>query len=185
MSLTEEQRARMERMKKVAQEKKKWKDKAALSGNGVGESGAPSGGRVLSTSGGSSVQSGRSGVPSGQGGDFQKAPVVVEKVFHKNGTWNLALAPESYSTSNITNGSCVASISSSSGRGSSNHQSSIAGKPAPTSYGGSVAATKPASAFYKPQAAQPPLSRGNFRPQEQPSNFKHQPPSKVFFVIFM
>ena len=36
MSMTEEQRARMERMKKVAQEKKKWKERAALNEGKVG-----------------------------------------------------------------------------------------------------------------------------------------------------
>ena len=36
MSMTEEQRARMERMKKVAQEKKKWKERAALNEGEVG-----------------------------------------------------------------------------------------------------------------------------------------------------
>ena len=144
MSLTEEQRARMERMKKVAQEKKKWKDKAAQGGGG-GNSGGGGSGVALPP------------VPiskGGQGGGLQKAP-------------------------NITSDSSVASMSSCSGSGSSNHQSSVAARPAQTFCGGSLATT----AFYKPQAVQPPLPRGNFRPQEHPSAFKHQAPSKVFIPI--
>ena len=154
MSLTEEQRARMERMKKVAQEKKKWKDKAAQGGGG-GNSGAASGGQAPFASGGSGVA--LPPVPiskGGQGGGLQKAP-------------------------NITSDSSVASMSSCSGSGSSNHQSSVAARPAQTFCGGSLATT----AFYKPQAVQPPLPRGNFRPQEHPSAFKHQAPSKVFIPI--
>ena len=158
MSLTEEQRARMERMKKVAQEKKKWKDKATQGGGG-GNSGAASGGQAPFASGGSGValQAVQS-VPisrGGQGGGFQKAP---------------------YTTSDI---SSVASMSSYNGSGRSNHQSSTAARPIQTFCEGGLA-TK---GFYKPQAAQPPLPRGNFRPQEQPSAFKHQAPSKVFIPI--
>ena len=52
MSMTEEQRARMERMKKVAQEKKKWKDKATQGGGG-GTGGTASGRQAPFVSGGS------------------------------------------------------------------------------------------------------------------------------------
>ena len=189
MSLTEEQIARMERMKKVAQEKKKWKEKAALSGSSGGKSGPPSGGQVLYNSGGSGValqagQIGGPGVPisqSGQGGGVLKTPVVVERVLQQGVTSSVALHHNSSSTAttrDISSGVGIASSSSSSSSGISNYHSSLAGRPAPTFCGGSVA-TKPASAFYKPQAAPPPLPRGNFRPQEQPSTFKHQAPSKV------
>ena len=52
MSLIEELRARMERMKKVAQEKKKWKDKATQGGGG-GTGGTASGRQAPFVSGGS------------------------------------------------------------------------------------------------------------------------------------
>ena len=122
MSLTEEQVARMERMKKVAQEKKKWKEKAALGGGGGGKGGVPSGGWALSTSGGSgpALQVGQSGGPvipvtqSVQRGGVSKGPVVVEKVLQQGVTSNVALHQHSSSTA-ITSGSFVASNSLSSG----------------------------------------------------------------------
>ena len=153
MSLTEEQRARMERMKKVAQEKKKWKDKATQGGGG-GNSGAASGGQAPFASGGSGVALPAVPISKGGQGGLQKAPI-------------------------ITSDSSVASMSSCNSSGSSNNQSSIVARPAQTFCGGSLATT----AFYKPQAVQPPLPRGNFRPQEHPSAFKHQAPSKVFIPI--
>ena len=178
MSLTEEQRARMERMKKVAQEKKKWKDKAS---HGGGISAPPSGGQGLSrrmSAALSYVQGNERGVPisqSVQGEGVQKAPVTVDRVALSS----VALPSSSTagSASDFTSGNGVSSIFSSSSSGSDNHQSSLAARLAPSE--GSIVATKPASAFYKPQAAQPPLPRGNFRPQEQPSTFKHQASSKV------
>ena len=121
----------MERMKKVAQEKKKWKDKAKQGGAGNTEN---SGGALPA------VQS----VPVSKGGQ-------VGALYG------------------------LQSMSSSSGIGSSSLQSSIATWPAPSFSGGSLAT----AAFYKPQAVPPPLPRGNFRPQEQPSVFKSQTPSKV------
>ena len=187
MSLTEEQRARMERMKKVAQEKKKWKEKATHSGGG--NSGAASGGQADSVRGGCGValQTVQSGggqgvhIASVQAGGLQKIPVVVERVCQQDGIAKSQQSSITATASSVPSGSSVASVSSSNGSGSSNHQSSIAGRAAPTFCGGSVA-TKPALAFYKPQAqAPPPLPRGNFRPQEQPSAFKHQAPSKVSY----
>ena len=128
MSLTEEQRARMERMKKVAQEKKKWKDKAKQGGGG-------------------NTENSGSALPAVQS-------VPVSKGGQGGALYGLQ------------------SMSSSSGIGSS---SSIATRPAPSFCGGSLATT----AFYKPQAVPPPLPRGNFRPQEQPSGFKSQTSCKV------
>ena len=187
MSLTEEQRARMERMKKVAQEKKKWKDKASF-GEGGGSNGPASGVPALSKRMGTalhSVQGGghEQGVAISQyvqGRGVQKASVTVDRVLQQAVISNVALpsCSTASSASNISNSIGGASLSSSSGGHSSNHQSSLAARPAPTFCGGSIS-TKPASAFYKPQAAPPPLPRGNFRPQEQPSTFKHQAPSMV------
>ena len=188
MSLTEEQRARMERMKKVAQEKKKWKDKATHSGGG-NNSGAASGGQALSAGGGCGVavqSSGGQGVPiakSGQGGGFQKVPVVVDRVCQQGGSSKTQQSSSTVSSApNITSGGRVAGMISSNGSSSSNHQSSTAARPAPTFCGGSQT-TNPVSSFYRPQAAPPPLPRGIFRPQEQPSAFKHQAPSKVSHIL--
>ena len=175
----------MERMKKVAQEKKKWKDKASF---GEGSNGPASGVPALSKRMGTalhSVQGGghEQGVAISQyvqGRGVQKAPVTVDRVLQQAVISNVALpsCSTASSASNISSSIGGASLSSSSGGHSSNHQSSLAARPAPTICGGSIS-TKPASVFYKPQASQPPLPRGNFRSQEQPSAFKHQPPSKV------
>ena len=54
MSLTEKQRARMERVMKVAQKKQKWKDKATQGGGG-GTGGTASGRQAPFVSGGSGV----------------------------------------------------------------------------------------------------------------------------------
>ena len=202
-------------MKKVAQEKKKWKDKASHGGGG-GSSGPASGIPDLSMRMGTTLQSvqgsGRGqevAISQGvQRGGVQKAPVTVNRAFQQAVISNVALpsCSTASSASNISSGIDGASRSSSSGGHSSNHQSSTAGRPTPTFCGGSLAATKlvrvpnsqefgktnqsqtgnlsttkPASAFYKPQAAQPSLPRGNFRPQEQSSTFKHQAPSKVCY----
>ena len=173
MSLSEEQRARMERMKKVAQEKKKWKDRAQIKSGGsgldLGENSMVS--SFVSAGHGCGVST------SDQGGGVNRSSVVVDRVGGNSSNYVDQFASTTHG--NIaTNGSI--------GSGNYYKQLNVSTSVRPNLNGShsdnlskmSSVAT-PASDFYKPQTAPLQVSKGNFRSQNQLAASRLPAPSKV------
>ena len=145
MSLSEEQRARMERMKKIAQEKKKWKDRAQIKSGGggldLGENSMVS--SFVSAGQGCRVST------SDQGGGVKRTPVIVDRVVG-NSSNNMDHFASTTHSNIVTNGS--------SGSGNYYKQSNMSTSVRPNLNGSysdnlptiSNVAT-PASDFYKPR----------------------------------
>ena len=174
MSLSEEQRARMERMKKVAQEKKKWKDRAQTKSGGggldLGENSMVS--SFVSVGQGCGVST------SDQGGGVNRTPVIVDRVVG-NSSNNMDQFASTTHGNIVTNGSI--------GSGNYYKQSNMSTSVRPNLNGShtdnppkiSNVATPASDYFYKPQTAPLQVSKGNFRSQNQLAASRLPAPSKV------
>ena len=160
-------------MKKVAQEKKKWKDRAQIKSGGGG---LDLGGNSMVSSFVSAGQDCRVST-SDQGGGVKRTPVIVDRVVG-NSSNNMDQFASTTHGNIVTNGSI--------GCGDYYKQSNVSTSVRPKLNGShsdnlskiSNAAT-PASDFYKPQTAPLQVSKGNFGSQNQLAASRLPVPSKV------